>query len=161
MSAHPIERHCPKCHALIGVACRGPRGKVRKSFHRERGVRQIIKAATDHGKRTESPIEAGLLSFILGWLDHHEVFGWEVSTQVPVGPYRADIIVEAPSGKWLAVEADGAQYHNTKEAVARDKRRDRYFAIQGVAVMRFTGAEINRDPRGCAAQIGLWIRANQ
>jgi very-short-patch-repair endonuclease len=66
--------------------------------------------------------------------------------------------VEAANDR-LAVECDGISYHNSRDAVEYDKRRDRFFAVQGVFVMRFTGAEINRDPRGCAAQVGLWVRA--
>jgi very-short-patch-repair endonuclease len=65
-------------------------------------------------------------------------------------------MIESGSRK-LVVECDGATYHNNPEAVAYDKRRDRYFVLQGLAVMRFTGAEIRRDPRGCAAEVGVWI----
>jgi very-short-patch-repair endonuclease len=70
----------------------------------------------------------------------------EMRLQFPVGPYRADLAV--PSVK-LAIEADGAAYHNKD----RDKKRDEYFAQQGWAVIRFTGSQIVRNPDDCAEQV--------
>jgi very-short-patch-repair endonuclease len=64
-------------------------------------------------------------------------------------------------GRKLVVECDGAAYHAaTKEQIERDKRRDRFFMAQGIAVMRFTGAEINRSSRACAAEVGSWLEAS-
>ena len=160
MSVHPIERHCPKCDAEPGRPCVGSRGYQRKAYHRERGSRRALVAIAEHGHRTDSPIEEALAAIVAGWIDHHDVEGVTLATQVPVGPYRADIMIEV-AGHRLVVEADGSRYHNTADAIAHDKRRDRFFLLQGIAVMRFTGAEIARDPRGCAAEIGLWIRANR
>lgn len=65
------------------------------------------------------------------------------------------------AGRGLVVESDGIAFHSSLEAIERDKRRDRFCVTQGYAVMRFTGPEIQRDPRGCAAQVGLWIRAQR
>jgi very-short-patch-repair endonuclease len=100
-----------------------------------------------------------MIGAIVAWIDHHEANA-SVSTQVPMGPYRLDILVTA-AGRGLVVECDGAQFHTAPEAVERDKRRDRFCVTQGYSVMRFTGAEIRRDPRECAAQVGLWIRAQR
>jgi very-short-patch-repair endonuclease len=81
-----------------------------------------------------------------------------VTTQAEIGPFRADILVEE-NGKKLVVECDGADFHAVrKEQVERDKRRDRFCVARGIYVMRFTGAEITRDPRGCAAEVGCWIK---
>lgn len=109
--------------------------------------------------KTESPIEVTLASSIRGWIHHHEAAA-TISTQVPTGPYRADILIEDGERK-LIVECDGAAFHNSPKAVDHDRRRDRYCATQGIAVMRFSGTEIKRDPRGCAAQVGVWIRAQR
>ena len=155
MSVHPIERHCHRCGAEPGEPCIGKRG-ARKAYHRGRGGRQAVTAITSHRLKTESPIEEELTANLLGWIEHHGAWAVTVRTQVPVGPYRADILIES-DGRKLVVECDGATYHNNPEAIAHDKRRDRYFALQGIAVMRFTGAEIRRDPRGCAAEVGMWI----
>jgi very-short-patch-repair endonuclease len=95
---------------------------------------------------------------ILDWLSFNDIVTATVSTQANIGPYRADILVEENDRK-LVVECDGAEFHAiTKEQVERDKRRDRYCAARGICVMRFSGAEINRDPRGCAAEVGCWIK---
>jgi very-short-patch-repair endonuclease len=156
---HPLDIECPLCEAEPGQRCVGKSGKERKAFHRARGTRcaapHPIYFQTD--QRTESPIEVRLLGAIEEWLDHADVSYAEVETQAELGPYRADILVRA-DGRLLVVECDGAEFHAvTKEQVQRDKRRDRYCAARGICVVRFSGAEINRDPRGCAAEIGLWV----
>lgn len=153
--SHPIQRHCCKCGAEPGQPCIGKRGP-RRAFHRGRGGRGQIAAMTLHRLKIESPIEDSMVANLLGWLDHCEITDVTVTTQVPVGPYRADIMVERGARK-LVVECDGATFHNNPNAIAHDKRRDRYFVLQGITVMRFTGAEIKRDPRGCASEIGMWI----
>lgn len=159
--AHPIESYCPKCSAEPGQPCTGKYGRVRKAFHRGRGSRRSFDRVDDHGYRTDSPLEQEMAATLVGWIEHHGAEQWvRLSTQTPVGPYRADILIEVGAHR-LVVECDGATYHNSADAVQRDKRRDRFFAIQGIAVMRFTGAEINRDPRGCAAQVGLWVMARR
>lgn len=158
--AMPIESYCPKCGAQPGQPCLGSRGHERKAFHRGRGSRRAEAAAYNpHEHRVDSPIEDALAGAIIAWINHHEVDA-DVATQVPLGPYRLDIVVET-AGRRLCVECDGAAFHTSLEAVERDKRRDRFCVTQGMAVMRFTGAEIHRDPRGCAAQIGLWVRAQR
>jgi very-short-patch-repair endonuclease len=156
---HPLDIECPLCLAPAGQRCVGKSGKERKAFHRARGTRRkaphpILYAAN---VRTESPIETALVAAITEWMIHSDIVGIDVKTQAEVGPYRADILV-TDGDRQLVVECDGAEFHaTTKEQVERDKRRDRYCAARGICVMRFTGAEINRDPRGCAAEIGLWV----
>lgn len=156
---HPLNIDCPLCQAEAGQACVGKSGKERKSFHRARGTRRsaphpIYFRVSDH---TESPIEKTLCGAIREWLTVHGLLS-AVTTQAEVGPYRADILVEE-SGRRLVVECDGRQFHAvTKDQVERDKRRDRYCVARGIYVMRFTGSEITRDPRGCAAEVGCWIK---
>lgn len=158
---HPLDIQCPLCEASPGQVCVGTTGRQRKSFHRARGTRRKRPHPVlyDAGVRTESPIEKTLVAAIIEWLGHNDI-GWaKVTTQAQIGPFRADILVTDADGK-LVVECDGASFHaTTKEQVERDKRRDRYCAARRVCVMRFTGAEIHRDPRGCAAEVGLWIKA--
>jgi very-short-patch-repair endonuclease len=157
---HPLDIECPVCEAAAGQVCVGKSGRERKSFHRGRGTRRKAPHPIHYAAplRTESPIETALVATILEWLDHVGIGGVEVDTQADIGPYRADILVRS-GNRALVVECDGAEFHaTTKEQVERDKRRDRYCAARGICVMRFSGAEIKRDPRGCAAEVGLWIR---
>lgn len=108
--------------------------------------------------RHESPIEAKMF---LAVQDEIKRCGLpcQATTQARIGPYRVDILAEM-DGKYLVVECDGAAYHAaTKDQIERDKRRDRFFAAQNISVMRFTGAEINRCARACAAEVGAWIES--
>ena len=106
---------------------------------------------------TDSPIEHTLLSALVEWAEHHDVDYADIDTQVPFGPYRADIMVTIGERR-LVVECDGAAFHNHTKMIEHDKRRDRFCTLNGYAVLRFTGKEINADPRGCAAQVGVWIK---
>lgn len=154
----PLLRACPRCHAVTGAYCIGPKGRQRKAFHRERGRGKgpVVAKFAEHGLETESPIEHTLVGAIKAWADHFNVTDLRIATQVDVGPYRADIMLTRGKAK-LAVECDGAAYHNSKDAVLKDKRRDRYFVANGISVMRFTGSEIHRSVRNCATEIGLWV----
>lgn len=81
-----------------------------------------------------------------------------INPQVEVGPYRVDFLLVAnrvnAEPYLLAVECDGHDFHEkTKQQAARDKARDRYFLSRGIAVMRFTGAEIWADAAACATQV--------
>lgn len=157
---HPLDIECPLCRAEVGQQCVGVSGRERKSYHRARGTRRKAPhpAYWNAGFRTESPIEKTMVGAITEWIAHAGAHYANVETQATIGPFRADILV-ASDDRLLVVECDGAEFHAiTKEQVERDKRRDRYCAARGVCVMRFSGAEIHRDPRGCAAEVGCWIR---
>lgn len=73
-----------------------------------------------------------------------------------------DFVVECKSDMndrtyLLAVECDGHDFHErTKEQAARDRQRDRALQEKNVAVFRFTGSELYRDPWKCAAQVVEW-----
>lgn len=157
---HPLDITCPVCEAPAGQRCVGKYGRERKAFHRPRGSRRKLPHPVLYKTSlvTESPIERILAAAILEWLGHHEIRDVEVGTQREIGPFRADILIK-DGARELVVECDGAAFHAaSSEQVERDKRRDRYCAARGICVMRFTGSEIHRDPRGCAAEVGLWIR---
>lgn len=66
----------------------------------------------------------------------------ELAMQVPIGRYRADFVVDG----WLVVEIDGAAYHSSKEAVARDRERDRYMTGLGMTVLRIPARTVFRTP---------------
>lgn len=53
----------------------------------------------------------------------------------------------------LGIECDGHAYHSTPEQKARDNRRTGEVIGEGFYVIRFTGSEINADPRACAQEI--------
>jgi very-short-patch-repair endonuclease len=59
----------------------------------------------------------------------------------------------------LAVELDGAQHHTSPEDRQRDLERDRHMATLGWVVLRFTFADVLRDPDGVRARILAVYRA--
>jgi very-short-patch-repair endonuclease len=61
----------------------------------------------------------------------------------------------------LAVELDGARYHTSPEDRRRDLARDRELAAAGWVVLRFTYAEVLRDPEGVRARVLAVYRARQ
>jgi hypothetical protein len=59
----------------------------------------------------------------------------------------------------LAVELDGAQFHTDPEARRRDLARDAALASIGWLVLRFTYADVLRDPDGVRARVLAVYRA--
>ncbi|MCO7221463.1 DUF559 domain-containing protein [Klenkia sp. PcliD-1-E] len=77
---------------------------------------------------------------------------------------RGQLAVRCPDGitrhhdrAWeeamLAVELDGAAFHTSPERRADDLARDALFATMGWLVLRFTYAEVLRDPDGVRAKV--------
>lgn len=162
--SHPFERSCPKCGAASREACLGKRGP-RKSMHRERWLGFNFRPEPGvEDADTESPIETKLMQALRGWITYSGATGLVLRTQAKIGPYRADLLIEDRRGeamRRLVIECDGLEFHSSDRAVDRDRRRDRWFAANHIFVMRFFGAEIHRDARGCAAQIGQWVEVHQ
>lgn len=89
-----------------------------------------------------------------------------VRPQAKIGERRVDFLIHAmdwrgarPDWHWrpLIVECDGHDFHNkTKAQVAKDRSKDRASTLGGVDFFRFTGAEIWRNPWGCAQQVTDW-----
>jgi very-short-patch-repair endonuclease len=81
-----------------------------------------------------------------------------VVPQLPVGKYRADFAIAARRGvhlKFLVVECDGAAFHDSVSQVKRDVDRDVTITNSKkiLDVIRFSGVQINRSPKGCAAEV--------
>lgn len=96
---------------------------------------------------------------------------WAINilTQYPVrignSCYRADLLarfgyIPTKTIINILVECDGHDFHEkTKEQAARDKKRDRSFAREGLTVLRFTGSEIFNNPEGCAREVSDLVKA--
>jgi DNA helicase-2/ATP-dependent DNA helicase PcrA len=77
--------------------------------------------------------------------------------QVRFGRYIPDFLIEA-NDRRIVVEADGAGYHDPE----KDRIRDAALREMGIdTVLRFSGREIYRDARGCAARVVAAIDAEQ
>lgn len=101
--------------------------------------------------RTNSPIEAALASAITKTLAREDR-DLVLSSQVPIGPYRADFTLGDKAGPVLVIECDGHEFHErTKDQASRDRRRDREILdMVGLITVRFTGREIWQDAEDCA-----------
>lgn len=85
-----------------------------------------------------------------------------IRPQAPLCDYRIDLLLtmqkieDGTEGiivetKQLAVEADGAEFHDrTQEQAIRDRKRDRQLQAMGLSVFRFAGSEVWRDVFACA-----------
>ncbi|SDY07354.1 Transcriptional regulator, AbiEi antitoxin, Type IV TA system [Modestobacter sp. DSM 44400] len=58
----------------------------------------------------------------------------------------------------VAVELDGAQFHDGRQARERDMRRDSALAVLGWVVLRFSYQRLTQDPAGCRAEIEAVVR---
>ncbi len=144
---------------------------------RRRAEESYLHSVDVMSSRCESPIEILLVAAIVAEAGHWPVkcffygkYGRHffsntanVNAQIEIGPYRADFLIEAsldggrPSLR-LDVECDGHDFHErTKEQAARDRQRDRWMQAHDIAVMRFTGSEIWKDPIDCADQILAFV----
>lgn len=127
-------------------------------------------------KRTTSPIERvmGMALFYrltledvwmttftqdinLGTLPAPSKDGVNLYAQARVGRYTADFLIVAKHKNHLVgivVECDGHDFHDrTKKQAAHDRQRDRWMALRGLHVMRFTGSEIWADPAQAADDV--------
>lgn len=64
--------------------------------------------------------------------------------------YRVDFLLKDAR---LIVELDGHDYHSTKVQLENDAIRQRYLSRAGYTVIRFTGREVNRDPKKCVDEV--------
>jgi len=103
-----------------------------------------------------------------------EINGITIQCQAPIDRYRADFAITCRQQGWamwgapgepdsdentqkvhcsklFVVECDGHDFHErTREQASRDKARDRAMQAMGFVVLRFSGSDLWRDPRGCA-----------
>jgi very-short-patch-repair endonuclease len=61
----------------------------------------------------------------------------------------------------LVVEADGSRYHANPAAFESDRRRDRALHLSGYRVVRFTRAQVEREPQAVVSAIGRLLAANR
>lgn len=137
------------------------------------GMRRLfIRAATSCGSPIEQIMLAALIWARYGY-ERKLVEIWDsadnqpqadvvIATQHHAENHRVDfalfINIVANEQIKIVVECDGHEWHEkTKEQAARDKRRNRDLGIAGWRLLRFTGSEIWRDPRGCAGHVAALV----
>ena len=94
--------------------------------------------------KAESPIEQVFASALGLVITSMAINHPTMRVQVPIGKYRADIVVVGHLGApRIVVECDGAEFHKDK---ARDAKRTEVIERQGYRVVRVTGSEIHHNP---------------
>jgi very-short-patch-repair endonuclease len=115
----------------------------------------MIFSYMDKVSKLESPLEILMFAAITAAAATAtaRVTGCDIDVAVPIGRYRADIVIRSTFLSTLVVECDGHSFHDrTRDQAMRDRQRDRYMLARGVLVARFTGQEIIEAPFGCAAE---------
>ncbi len=93
-----------------------------------------------------SPIEQFAYADLLGLEAELWYSDIKVIPQYEVGNYIADFMVQL-YGESFAIECDGREFHEkTLDQSKRDKRKDRFFQLNGIKIFRFTGSEIYLSP---------------
>jgi very-short-patch-repair endonuclease len=99
-------------------------------------------------EHSESPAET---AFLTAMIDAYQLLpkfgsltgkGLKLDFQVQEGPYRVDFLAD----DWLVIEIDGAAWHSSPEALARDRKRDDYFEGLGYTVLRIPAKVVFNDP---------------
>lgn len=68
--------------------------------------------------------------------------GLTLNLQVDMGRYRLDFLANG----WLVIEVDGAAWHSSPEAIARDKKRDEFFKSYEYTVLRIPAKVVFSTP---------------
>lgn len=83
--------------------------------------------------------------------------GLKIDFQVKEGRYRVDFL----ANDWLVVEIDGAAYHSSPEAKARDRVRDEYFEALGYSVVRIPAKAALYNPDEAIRQMSVAMAAGK
>ncbi len=97
----------------------------------------LLDRINNQSKRVESEFERQVLARLVA-------AGFQVTSQLGVGSYRIDLVVEG-SGKRLAVECDGDRYHGA-EQLDNDIHRQQLLERLGWTFVRIRGTEYFRNP---------------
>ena len=117
-----------------------------------RGLRQVIDLIAD-GCRSELEAHG-----VLNVFRHRSLPPGVGQYQVQLPTHRITLDRAWPEVK-LAVELDGAQHHTSPADRRKDLARDRELAALGWVVLRFTYADVLRDPEGVRAKVLAVYRA--
>ncbi len=96
--------------------------------------------------------------------------GVEIRQQVswpfagPESPPKTPVTIETDF--WipafsLIVEVDGYTFHYAERVFTSDRRRDRFHAMHGRQVIRFTAKEVSSDPARCASIVAAVCAARR
>jgi very-short-patch-repair endonuclease len=129
-----------------------PQPKFRRDHRIRAGDPQWPQFLEEH---CESPAEAQFLRAVIeayGLQPQNGSLcggGLQIDFQVEEGRYRVDFLAD----RWLVVEIDGATYHSSPQALARDRVRDAYFEGLGYSVLRIPAKTVFERPQEAVARL--------
>jgi len=85
--------------------------------------------------------------------------GLDPVPQFRLGAYRIDFVVNAPSGRRLAVECDGERFHGAETFAAELRRQAVLERVGNCVFVRLRASLFHRDPD--AAMEPVWQRAEE
>jgi very-short-patch-repair endonuclease len=103
----------------------------------------------------ESPAET---AFLTAMIEAHNLLPYsgslksndlKIDFQVKVDRYRLDFL----ANEWLIIEIDGAAWHSSDEAKARDAARDRFFVDLGYSVLRIPARIVFNSPHEAVRRV--------
>lgn len=119
-------------------------GRVRSSLRGRRGTARVREWFDLIDVRAESPLETfARLECVDAGVPPDEL---QVEIRSSRGALlgRGDLGWRLPDGRWLLAEIDGREFHETAEAVLRDRRRQNALVLSGqVDLLRFTSNDVS------------------
>ena len=121
----------------------------------ERGPRALAEAVRGSMREHESPFERAVARALAAR-------GWQVQPQIGVSSFRIDLGVVDPDapGRFLAgIECDGATYHRSATARARDKLRELVLRGLGWEIVRIWSTDWWHDHDGALDKVDARLLA--
>jgi very-short-patch-repair endonuclease len=78
-----------------------------------------------------------------------------LTRQYKVEQYRLDFAI--PS-KLIGIELDGYRTHSSTQAIAADRKRQRWFEANDWYIIRFGGLEVFQDVDGCVREAAVLVQ---
>lgn len=145
---------CDKCEKLCLLGGRKLCQCDHPSFNLSPRLVKAVNAAQDatSNQRYVSPLFGSFIeqTFYEAWLSLPQNTGqYDIVPQYRLSPYRLDFAF--PQVR-VGIELDGHATHSSPDAIAHDRKRQRYIESQGWQVIRFGGKEVFTDAIACAEE---------
>lgn len=142
---------------------RQPSKPAPKFRHEPRAIASDPNWQTFISEHCESPAETAFLRAVIAAYkllpDNGSLItaGLKVDFQVEVDRYRLDFM----ANEWLIIEIDGAAWHSSDEAKARDAARDRFFVELGYSVLRIPAKIVFNDPNEAVRRVSAALKVGK
>jgi len=142
---------------------RQPSKPTPKFRHEPRAIASDPNWQTFINEHCESPAETAFLKAMISAYKllpdnaSLKAAGLKIDFQVGVGRYRLDFL----ANEWLIIEIDGAAWHSSDEAKARDAARDRFFVELGYSVVRIPAKIVFNDPNEAVKRVSAALQVGK